>query len=158
MSKLGPDAFACYVTTRSYEAVAKKFGVSKRTVVRSAKRGDWQRRLEAVEKEARERVEKKLVETIEAMDTRHLKSLRVIQGKSLEALRAMPIDSAMDAVRALDLAIRQERVIRGEPGERTDIRTGVLVVPAGISPEDWIAEQEALNATRVSPVPGDERR
>ncbi len=31
----------------------------------------------------------------------------------------MALASAMDAVRALDMALKQERVIRGEPGERT---------------------------------------
>ncbi len=53
------------------------------------------------------------------MNDRHLKSLRVIQHKSLEALKAMPLNTAMEGARCLDLAIKQERVIRGEPSDRS---------------------------------------
>ena len=33
----------------------------------------------------------------------------------------MPLDTAMEAVRALDISIKQERVIRGEPADRTAV-------------------------------------
>ena len=56
---------------------------------------------------------KKYLESLEGMNLRHLKSLKIIQGKALEALRTMPLSTAMEAVRALDMAIRQERLIRG---------------------------------------------
>ena len=55
------------------------------------------------------------------MNTRHLKAFKVIQGKALEALRSMSLDSAMDAVRALDLAVKGERLTRGEPSDRTAV-------------------------------------
>ena len=55
------------------------------------------------------------------MNERHLKSARIVQGKALEALRGTPLETAMAAVKALDTGIRQERLIRGEPGERTAI-------------------------------------
>lgn len=152
MSKIPFEAFAYYAQVRSYEQVAAKFGVTKRAVVKCAKRERWQERLSEVERQAKERVEKKLAETLEAMTERHLRSLRVIQGKALEALRTMTLGTAMDAVRALDLAIRQERVIRGEPGERSEIQTGVLVAPAGVTPEDWIAEATARNEKKRSPL------
>jgi len=152
MSKIPLDAFTFYAHVRSYEQVAEKFGVSKRAVVKCAKRERWQERLTEIERQAKERVEKKLVETIEAMHERHLRSMRVVQARALETLRSTSLDSAMDAVRALDLAIKSERVIRGEPGERTEM-TGVLVAPAGITPEDWIEAQEELNKGRKCPVP-----
>jgi hypothetical protein len=34
----------------------------------------------------------------------------------------MPLQTAMEAVRALDVGIRQERLIRGEPSDRTAIQ------------------------------------
>jgi len=34
-------------------------------------------------------------------------------------LKSMPLSAAMDAVKALDLAIKQERLVRGEPTDRT---------------------------------------
>ena len=74
-----------------------------------------------LERQAREKTEEKYVESLEAMNERHLKTLRVIQGKALEALKRFSLSSAMEAVRALDLSIKQERVIKGEPSERTAV-------------------------------------
>ena len=119
--RLPPDAFAFYLNLgvgRSYETVAKQFNVSKRAVVKRGVREHWQEKVVELEQKARASAEQKVLENLEAMNERHLKSLRVIQGKALEALRAMPLNSAINAVRSLDLAIRQERLIRGEPTER----------------------------------------
>lgn len=119
--KIPGDAFSFYLslgTTRSYEAVAAKFGVSKRAVTDLARREDWQTRLVQIEREARQRSDEKAVETLEVMNERHLKTLRVIQGKALQVLQQMPLTRAMDAIRALTLAIREERGIRGVPSEQ----------------------------------------
>ena len=60
---------------------------------------------------AREKSDAKLVDDIEAVNTRHLKTLRAIQAKALSALQSLPLTSGMNAVRALDLAIKAERGI-----------------------------------------------
>ena len=99
--------------------MARKYGVSKRAVTKLAARQSWQARIHEIERKARQASDQKAVESLDQMNDRHLKSLRVIQGKALEALKARPLNTAMEAVRALDLAIRQERVVRGEPGDRT---------------------------------------
>ena len=122
--KLPANAIEYYVSLgpqRSYEAVAEHFRVSKRAIVNRAKRENWQRKVAELEAKAKTASEKRAVESLEEMNERHLKSLRVIQGRALEALRSIPLESAMDAVRALDIAIRHERVIRGEPSDRTAI-------------------------------------
>lgn len=122
MKRIPPDAFEFYLSRgpgRSYQAVAAKYRVSKRAVVALAKRERWQERVAEIEARAREGAAEKAAETLEAVKVRHLKSLRIIQAKALESLRSMSLDTAIDAVRALELAIRQERVILGEPGERT---------------------------------------
>lgn len=64
-------------------------------------------------------VDKKAVETLEQMSERHLKVCKLIQRKALEALRSMPLTTAMEAVKALNLTIKQERLVRGEPTDRT---------------------------------------
>lgn len=110
---LGPD--------RSYQRVADEFGVSKRAITKLAGRERWQERVLELERQAREGAEQRALESLEGMNLRHLKSLKIIQGKALEALRSMPLATAMEAVRALELAIRQERLIRGEPSERTAV-------------------------------------
>lgn len=128
--KLPTDAFDLYMSLgpgRSYQAVADHFGVSKRAVTNRAAKERWQQRASELEAKARQGAEQRLVETLEDMNTRHLRSLRVVQARAVEALRKYPIESAMDAVRALDVGIRQERVIRGEPTERTAVQLEELI-------------------------------
>lgn len=123
-NRIPPDAFNFYVGLgpgRSHQLVADHYGVSKRAVTKRATRDRWQDRVVELEAKARAGAEQKALESLEAMNLRHLRSLKVIQGKALEALRSMPLDSAMEAVRSLDIAIRQERLIRGEPSDRTAI-------------------------------------
>ena len=123
-TKLPNDAFDYYVSLgpgRSYETVAEQYGVSKRTVTKRASREGWQKRLTDLEAQARHNAEQRTLESLEEMNVRHLKSLRVIQARALEALRNMPLATAMEAVRSLDLAIRQERLVRGEPSDRTSV-------------------------------------
>lgn len=128
--KIPPNAFEYYFglgAERSYQKVADHFGVSKRSVTKRAARERWQQRVVELEHTARESAEKKALESLECMNLRHLKSLKVIQGKALEALRSMPLSTAMQAVRALDIAIRQERLIRGEPSDRTAVSVEEVV-------------------------------
>ena len=123
--KLPSDAFEVYMglgPDRSYQAVADHFGVTKRAVTNRATKERWQQRASELEAKARQGAEQRLVETLEDMNTRHLKSLRAVQARALEALRSYPLQSAMEAVRALDMGIRQERLIRGEPSERTAVQ------------------------------------
>jgi len=159
--RLPPEAFAYYVSLgvgRSYRAVAEKFEVSKTAVANLAERERWTERVAEVERKVATATAEKAVESLEAMNERHLRSLRAIQGKALETLRSMSLDDAMDAVRALDLAIRQERVIRGEPSERTALEVEDVIrreyqrwlQPAaptsGASPGGSVAESAATPA------------
>lgn len=146
MNRLLPaDAFAYYVSlgpTRSYDAVALKFEVSKRTVTRTALREQWQERLEATEKQVRERVDARAVETLEEMNTRHLTTMKLVQRKALDALRTMPLATCMDAVRALSIAVDKERVIRGEPAERSAISVEDVIKREY---ERWLLDGEATS-------------
>lgn len=128
--KLPKDAFDVYMSLgpgRSYQAVADHFGVTKRAVTNLATKERWQQCATELETKARQGAEQRLVETLEDMNTRHLKSLRVVQARAIEALRGMPLESAMEAVRALDISIRQERLIRGEPSERTAMQVEEVI-------------------------------
>jgi folylpolyglutamate synthase/dihydropteroate synthase len=143
--KLPADAFDAYFAlgpTRSYEAIAQKFGVTKRAVTALAKRENWQERLAAIEKKARESVDQKAVETLEAMKERHLKVYQAVQRKSLDALKQIPITNANQLVRALAMALEGERVVRGDVSDRIDIATLIkkeyeqLMVKPGTE-DDW---------------------
>ena len=122
--RLPPDSLAYYFslgTERSYQAVADHFGVSKTAVANRATEENWQARVEHMERKAQESVEAKVLESVEEMNVRHLRIVKAIQSRALEALKSMPLNSAMAAVKALDLAIKQERLIRGEPSERSAV-------------------------------------
>lgn len=128
--KLPSDAFDFYFalgTSRSYQAVATKYGSSKRAVTRLAVREEWQGRIERCEREARERSNTKAVETLEVMQEKHLKALQFVMGKAIDALRAQPLETAMEAVRSIEMVIRQERLVRGEPTDRAELEVGELV-------------------------------
>ena len=119
--KLPFDAFDFYFSlgpNRSYRAVADKYEVSKTAVANAAEKENWQKRITDCEQKARENVDKKAVETLEQMSDRHLKYCKIIQRKALETLKTLPLSTAMDAVKALNLSIKQERLARGEPTER----------------------------------------
>ena len=120
--KLPQEAFDFYVgqgVKRSYTSVAQRYGVSKGAVVALAKRERWQERLAEIEAKARKAGDEKAAESLEQIRARHLKAARVIQAKAIDALQSMSLQSAMDAVRALDLGVRTERLLLGDPSERT---------------------------------------
>lgn len=122
--KIPSDAFETYFALgpdRSYQTVAEKYGVTKKAVTAAAKRERWQERLQERERRSQEQVEQQAVESMTAMKQRHLKLMEAIEGKAVQTLRNMPIETAYQAVRALIASVEQQRVIRGEPTERTAI-------------------------------------
>ncbi len=124
MKKIPTDAFDHYFSLgpgRSYQQVADRYGVTKRAVTALAKRESWQARLAEIEEKSRIRLDEKKGDALDAAHEQRLKALRMVMGKGLEALRAMPIDSPRDAIRAIGLAVREIRVELGEPSERTAI-------------------------------------
>ena len=124
MSKIPAEAFDLYVAMgheRSYRAIGEKYGVSKRAVVKHAAREDWMPRLARIEDEARERSDERLTETLEQMRTRHLKTLRVLHSKAIQALKAHPLNSAMEAAKVAELVIKLERLVVGEVSTRAHL-------------------------------------
>ena len=124
MKKIPPEAFDFYASlgpSRSYEAVAERFSVSKRSVTRHALKDGWQDRLRTIETKAREASDQKTQETLEAIRTRHLRGLRFIQAKAIEVLKGGTLESAGEAARAFTAALKEERVIIGEPSDRTAV-------------------------------------
>ncbi len=124
MQKLPLEAFEYYVSLgaqRGYQAVADRYCVTKRAVVDHARSENWVERLESIEKEARQRSEQRLVETIEEQRTRHLKTLRALHGRAIEALRNHPIASCWEAARVIELVIKWERILAGEAKDGSSV-------------------------------------
>ena len=122
--RIPPDAFDFYFSLgpkRSYEAVGEKYGVSKRSVVKRALRDGWQRRVAEIEAKAQAKATERAVETLEEVKFRHLKTFRAVGLRALESLKGLHFESALDVVKALEIAARQERLALGEPSDRTAI-------------------------------------
>jgi len=120
--KLPPDAYSYYLslgTKRSYQAVADHFEVSKQTVTKRAVRENWQDRIAELERDSHARAEKKYSDTLDEMNDRHIKMYTAVLGKAIETLRAMPITTAWQAIRAIDMFTKNERMARELPTERT---------------------------------------
>ncbi len=141
--KLPTDAFDAYVALgpqRSYQEVARRFGVCKRTVLKRATREDWQRRIRDIEEAARVA---STTETREAVDRRHRSQIQFVESCALKALRERPLRTAMDCVRSLALAIEGERELMGVDND----------APAAI--DDYLPPYlEAVRARILKSFPG----
>jgi hypothetical protein len=122
--KIPEDAFARYVgmgVDRSYSAIAKEYAVTKRAVVKHARKERWAERLAEIEKLARETANAKLANDLADMQVRHGKLIKAMAARAAQALQQHPLTSGMDAIRAAEIAIKLERVIAGEPAERSEL-------------------------------------
>jgi hypothetical protein len=128
--KIPPEAYSYDLglgSARSYEAVANHYHVSKRAVTNLARKEAWQEKVTAADEKARARAVERAQESIEEMNERHLKTAQLIQRKALETLRESSIGGAMDAVKALVMGVRDERLIRGEPTDRAELDVAEIV-------------------------------
>jgi len=145
--KLGDDAFSYFVSLgpgRRYQDVATRFEVAKRTVVATAKRENWTERLAKIERDAQASADLKLQETVEAMKLRHSKMLRAMAARAAKGLQEFPLTSGMEAIKAAEMVIKLERVLAGEPSERTavDIQRELLQDEKALVVSPLKAEQE----------------
>lgn len=131
MNKILPsEAFAYYVALgpqRNFQQVANHFDVHRRTVARTADREAWNERLEAIEKEAREAADKRMAKDIEEMHLRHRKMLTAMASRAARALQEFPLTSGMEGMKAAALVIKLERLLSGEPTERTSVDIEQLI-------------------------------
>lgn len=149
--RIPEDAFALYYSLgldRSYQSVAEEYGVSKQAVAKLAKKECWLDRVRAIDADAQQKVDQHIAETVEDMHTRHLKMLKIVQAKGLEALKTMPLSSAMEAVRALDMTIKQERLIRGEPTDRAAVSVEDVIRREY---EQWMATEDGAQVDGAGP-------
>jgi hypothetical protein len=121
--KLPDDAVDFYVALgplRTQVAVAKHFGVAKRTVAYRAKKEGWLARAAESDQKARQAAAQRAQDTNEEMRARHEKVARFVQSRAIEAVRSLPIRTESAALRALDLGIRHERMARGDFSEAAE--------------------------------------
>ena len=149
--RLPKDAFDYYARLgdeRSYPAVAKQYGVSKRAVQKRATKEDWPGKIAEMTRVAREKNQQALQEDFNEMDLRHRKMVRAMASRAAVGLREFPLTNGMEAIKAAEVAIKLERLLAGEPGERTahdvrdisrqEVQRLVTNTPVGTDgPDDW---------------------
>ncbi|MBL8801040.1 MAG: hypothetical protein JNN27_03530 [Planctomycetes bacterium] len=120
--KIPEDAFAFYVALgpdRSYDAVARKYAVTKRAVVKHARRANWVERLAAIEVETRRMTDQKLADELHSINVQHSKLLRAMASRVATGLSNFQLNSAMEAMRGAEIVIKLQRLIAGAPSENT---------------------------------------
>lgn len=119
-ARIPDDAFEVYVgmgSARSYQALADKFGVDKRSIVRLATREKWSERLAQINQEVRSATDKRLATEIHAVRERHLQQSRFVQGILLKGMKEATPREAARMTTALSQAWKHELLVLGEPTE-----------------------------------------
>jgi len=120
--KIPENAFETYVAMgpeRSYQALADKLKVDKRSVVRHAAKEKWTERMAKIQEATRAATDRKLVADLRAVRERQLMEARALRGSALKAMKDLPPEKALKvAASALSIAWRQELLVLGEPTDR----------------------------------------
>jgi len=118
------EAFTLYVGlghVRSYAVVAKHYAVKVRSILFLAKKYRWAERLREIEALAEERQREHNVSLCIEARERHLKALKILQGKALTGLRDNSARSVAESAKALETSIRLERLILGESTSNSQV-------------------------------------
>ena len=130
--KIPPTAFAIYVAMgpdRSLRELAEVLGVTKKGVAEHSKRERWQEKIGEIDDKLAESAVEVAIRTthrtVERMVERHMGAMDRVVHLAYERLtkEGVEFETPMDAVRALDIAVRSQRVMKGEPTDITgDVR------------------------------------
>ncbi|MBU2501970.1 hypothetical protein KJ682_11635 [bacterium] len=105
------------------QQIAQRLGIKRPETI-----GDWRRtegwdiERQYVQKITEERVTQAVAETITEMNTRHLKEYQLLQSKGVQGLKDLAPKTAGEAMSLVDVGIRGERLVRGEPTEVREVR------------------------------------
>lgn len=125
-AKLGEDAFTFYASLprerRSYAEVARRFGVCRGTVSRTAKQEGWIDRLNAIDQKAREQVDQEIAAQRAEINARHLKVARFLIGMGVQSLQSSTSGKPLDAAEILGFGVTLERQLTGVDTVESEIR------------------------------------
>ena len=120
--KIGEDAFGYWVwlgQERTYAQVAARYKCSKRAVQKVADKERWVERLAEIEKDAQEKLDQRLGDSLVEMREQQLKIIRAMLGCAVKALSAHPLESGYQGAVVAEKAIKLQRLILGETTENT---------------------------------------
>jgi hypothetical protein len=120
------EAFQYYLAlgpSRSYDTVAAKYGASLRGVTKCASKHKWGERMRKIDRDAQEKTDRDFAESKAETRERHLKMLRAIETRGLQAIQKQELDGAFAGVKAIEAAIKLERLILGD----TSVNVGISI-------------------------------
>jgi hypothetical protein len=120
--KIGEDAFSYWVwlgQDRCYQDVATRYNCSKRAVQKVADKERWVERLAEIEKDAQEKLDKKISTSLVDLREQQLKIIQAMLGCAVKALAAHPLDTGYQGACVAEKAIKLQRLILGETTENT---------------------------------------
>ncbi len=101
--------------------VAETYNLSPTTINARSKKENWVEKRKQFWLKTDAKTEEKIIEAISDMNVRHLRQYKVLQDKGLDRLEGVRIEKDRDAISAVDIGIKGERVIRGEPSEVAEL-------------------------------------
>jgi uncharacterized caspase-like protein len=106
------------------QQIAKRLDIKRPETIGEWRRNEgWDKERQYVQKVTDERVTQAIAETISEMNTRHLKEYQLLQSKGVTALKDIDPKTASEALTMVDVGIKGERLVRGEPTEVREVRT-----------------------------------
>ncbi len=101
----------------STRELSQKLGLSYSHISKLCWSENWVEDRKEYWKKTEAKTAEREIEAIADMNVRHLREYKLVQGRAIETLKDKPIKNPRDAVYALDVGIKGERTIRGEPTE-----------------------------------------
>ena len=167
------QAFCAYrdmSEARSLLKVCQRLGKSKTLMDRWSAQWGWAKRVQAYDVYMERQLRLESEEERKAMARRHAQIATGMLSRVAKRLndllrseeRGVPIpELSLDQLaRWVDVAVKTERLSRGEPASTLGVdaevhhrpATGVLIAPAAMTPENWIALQEQLQSSEEEPA------
>lgn len=105
------------------QQIADAVGISRSETIGDWRRSEsWEKERAIIQQETDRRVSQAVAETISEMNSRHLRQYQLLQSKGLAALKRFDPKSATEAQAMMDIGIKGERLVRGEPTEVREVR------------------------------------
>lgn len=109
---------------RTDAQIASELGINRVDTIGQWRRNEqWEREKQIVRDETDRRVQDAVAESIADMNSRHLKEYQLLQTKGIQALRRLDPQKAHEAQAMIDVGVRGERLVRGEPTAIHELRS-----------------------------------
>ncbi|MFH2053560.1 MAG: hypothetical protein ABIK96_13935 [bacterium] len=109
--------------TGTDQQIAERLGIQRPETVAEWRRAEnWEEERQVIQRLMEEKIARAVTETLTEANARHLKEYQLVQTKGVQALKTMDPKSAGEAMAMIDIGIKGERLVRGEPTEVREVR------------------------------------